>query len=176
MANISSISSWLSWSLVWDVISYVVLFFWLSPVSLDTDKSVLFLWPFSGFFLTPPLIAVDLNRLLSEWKRVIRWAFLLIAAGKRQVFGTDPRGDEAQSASCFKVRNFLWTLGIRTNHRHVHNYYHLQLCRKWLTYAMLPQQVYRSTCTGSTFALHWTTTDHTAVHINKYILWCRSYL
>lgn len=120
-ANISSISSWLSWVLVWDVASYVVLFFWLSPDSPDTDKSVLFLRLFSRFFLTPALTAEDLNRLLSEWKRVVRWAFLLVAAEERQVLGTDPWGDEAQRASSLKVRNFLWTLGTRTNYGNMHN-------------------------------------------------------
>lgn len=112
-ANISSMSSQ---SAVRDVGLFVVLFLWSSADSPDAEGSVFSLCLFRRFFLTPALAAADLNLLLSEWKRVLRWAFLLVAAEDRQLLGADPRGDEAQRASCLKVCNFLWTLGMRTNY------------------------------------------------------------
>lgn len=112
-ANISSMSSWRSQPVAWeDVASFVVRVLWSSPDSPDTDNSVLSLCLFSSFFFTP---VEDLNRLLSVCKRVVRRACLLVAAEGRQVVGTEPWGDEAQQASCLKVRNLLWTLGTRTH-------------------------------------------------------------
>lgn len=112
-ANISSMSSQ---SAARDVGWCVVLFLWSSADSLDTEGSVFSLCLFCCFFLTLALAAEDPNLLLSEWKQVLRWAFLLVAAEDRQLRGADPRGDEAQRASCLKVCNFLWTLGMRTNY------------------------------------------------------------
>ncbi len=129
-ANISSMSSWWSRLVAWEVASYVVLFL---------GNSVLFFSLFSRFSLTPALNAEDLNRLLIEWKRVLWQAFVLNAAEDWQVLGTDPWGDKAQHTSCLKVFNFLWNLEMRRNsYRDNISYKYVTL----LKYVVLPQQFY----------------------------------
>lgn len=82
-------SSRLSEPEVSDVALHVDLFLWSSTDSPDTDNSVLFLCLSTCFFFAPVLTVEDLNRLLSDCKRVLRPARLPVAVEDRQVFGTD---------------------------------------------------------------------------------------
>lgn len=120
-ANISSMSSWPSHSVFWAVASSIILLVWYFSDSSITDNSVRLLRLFSCFFFTPLLIVENFDRLLSAWKRVLRWAFLL--AADWQVFRIGPWGVKVQQTSCPKIRNFLCKLRMKTIYRNIHNVY-----------------------------------------------------
>lgn len=114
-ANISSMSSWMSESVVWCVSSCVILLHWFSFRNPNTDKSVPFRRPLCVRF-TPVLTEEAGNRLLSDWNSLFSREFLFMTVWKWKVFGTDSFGDKAQQASCLKVCSFLWTLRTRTGY------------------------------------------------------------
>lgn len=116
MANISSMSSWLSQPGVGGVTRHLLPFVRSSHDGPEADNSGVFLCPLVRLCLTPVLRFEDSNRLLRDWKRVLSRARPLIPAEGRPALGSDLCGDEAQQAFCLKARNFLWTLRTRTNY------------------------------------------------------------
>lgn len=132
--NISSMSSWVPQPVVWGEASDLVFFLWPWSDSPESASS-LFRRFFSSFFFTPTLTIEDLNRLFSDWKRVLGLAFLLTAEEKLRLLGTDPWSVEAQRASCLKVRNLFWTLRKYKMYKNVHLIW--QLCHrtsKWIVF------------------------------------------
>lgn len=98
-AKISSMSSWLSTisALVFFIVFRVEV---AGAVGCSFSRGLLFCLAFE-----------DLKRLLSVWKRVIKWEFpLIVTAEEPHVLIADPWSARTRQTSCFMARNFLRTL------------------------------------------------------------------